>query len=65
MSSERLSKSSEQLIMSSRRLDMSSEPLINLSDQVILSALKFSRSPYLDNHLSEGINTCTICTCTL
>ena len=25
-------------------------------------ALKFSRSPYLDNHLSEGIHTWTICT---
>ena len=24
------------------------------------TALKFSRSPYFDNHLSESIHTCTI-----
>ena len=39
---------SEQLGMSSRRL--------------IIFALKFSRSPYFDNHLSEGNPTLTICT---
>ena len=30
--------------------------------RLIMFALKFSRSPYLDNHLSEGIHTWTICT---
>ena len=34
---------------------MSSRPLI-------MFALKYSRSPYFDNHLSEVIQTWTICT---
>ena len=55
MSSERLNKLSERLINSSERVIMSSERLI-------MFALKFSRSPYLYNHLSEGIHTWTICT---
>ena len=78
MSPERLIKSPERLIMSSERLIKTSERLINSSERLILCsrgndlsmslrrlimfALKFSRSPYLDKHLSEGIHTWTICT---
>ena len=40
---------------------MSSERLSMSSRRLIIFALKFSRSPYFDNHLSEGNHTWTIC----
>ena len=41
---------------------MSSERLSMSSRRLILFALKFSRGPYFDNHLSEGVHTWTIST---
>ena len=38
----------------------SSEQVIMSSEQLLMSTVVFSTSPYLDNHLSEGIYTWTI-----
>ena len=62
MSWERLIKSSERLIKSSERLIKSWErvilcrrnDLVCRRDELLMLVLKFSRSPYFDNHLSVG-----------